>query len=115
MLLSQRTTRRALEAPDGHPPQAHAEIVRVARHTSTTTTHRSVFQLKAERQDAGDHEFDKRFAIAKQLKIRRFVLEIDGDRPVFAGLVGGVGHGSSSGPMVVADDDPRWGYDCPIT
>jgi transposase InsO family protein len=77
--------------------------VRVARQTSATTTHRFVFQLKAERQDEGDHEFDKRFAIAKQLKIRRFVLEIDGDSPVFAGLAGGVGHGSPSGQIVVGN------------
>jgi hypothetical protein len=106
-----RMTRRALETPDGHPAQAHSEIVRVARQVSATTTYRFVFQLKAEGQDACDHAFDKRLAIAKQLKIGRLVLEIDGDSAVFAGLAGSVGHGSPSGQMVVADDDPRWGYD----
>ena len=35
----------------------------------------------------GEHAFDKRLAIAKQLKVGRFVLKIDGDGAVFAGLV----------------------------
>src|SRR5262249_4176044 len=64
-----RMTRRALETPDGHATQAHSEIMRVARQRSATTTHRLVFELKAEGQDACDHAFDKRLAIAKELKV----------------------------------------------
>jgi hypothetical protein len=47
-------------------------------------------------------------AVAKQLKVRGFMLEINGDGPVFAGLEGGGAHGSSSGQMGGAVDDPRW-------
>src|SRR5262245_61813134 len=81
-------TRRALETPDGHPTQAHAEIMRVARQASATTTHRLVFQLKAKGQDACDHKFDKRLAIAQQLQVGRFILKINRDSPVFAGPFG---------------------------
>src|SRR5215831_14810833 len=103
-----RMTRRALEAPDGHPTQAHAEIMRVARQASTTTTHRLVLELKAARQDEGEHEFDKRLAIVQELKVGRFMLKINSDGAVFSGLAGPIVHGSSSGPMVGAADDPPW-------
>ena len=46
-----RMTCRALEPPDGHPTQAHAEIMRVARQASATVTRGLVFELKAEGQD----------------------------------------------------------------
>src|SRR4029450_4955926 len=49
-----RMTRRALEPPDGHPTQAHAEIMRVARQASATATSGLVFELKAEGQDEAD-------------------------------------------------------------
>ncbi|HEX6826892.1 MAG TPA: hypothetical protein VF077_11305 [Nitrospiraceae bacterium] len=68
-----------------------------------------MFELKAEGQDEGDHEFDKGLAITKQLKGGRFMLKINRDGPVFAGLVSGIAHGSPSGQMVGAIDDPRWG------
>ena len=83
--------------------------MRVARQAPAAATGRLVFELKAQGQEKGEHAFDKRLAIAKQLKVGRFVLKIDGDGPVFAGLAGGVAHGSPSGQMVVAADDPRWG------
>jgi hypothetical protein len=47
-----------------------------------------VFQLKAKGQEEGEHELEKRLAIAKQLKVGCFVLEIDGDCPIIAGLAG---------------------------
>ena len=51
---------------------------------------------------------NKPLAVAKELKVGRFIVKIDGDGPVFAGLVSGVTHESPSGQMVVATDDPRW-------
>src|SRR5262245_27932575 len=107
-------TRRALEPPDGHPTQAHAEIMRMARQASATATSGLVFEQKAEGQDEGDHEFDKGLAIAKQLKVGRFMLKINRDGPVFAGLADCIVHGSSSGPMVGAADDPKWRNTCTI-
>src|SRR5262244_1919422 len=79
-----RMTRRALETPDGHPTQAYAEIMRVACQASPTSTHRLVFELKAARQDEGEHAFDKRPAIAQELKVGRFIVEINSDGAVFA-------------------------------
>jgi hypothetical protein len=67
-----------------------------------------VFELKAEGQDEGDHEFDKGLAITKQLKVGRFMLKINRDGPVFAGLAGCIVHGTSSGQMVGTADDPKW-------
>jgi hypothetical protein len=74
-----------------------------------------VFELKAEGQDEGDHEFDKCLTIAKQLKVGRFILKINRDGSVFAGLAGCIVHGSSSGPMVGAADDPKWRNTCIIS
>jgi hypothetical protein len=50
----------------------------------------------------------KGLAVAQELNVSRFVLKIDGDGAVFTGLAGGVAHGSPSGQMVEASDDPRW-------
>ena len=83
--------------------------MRVACETPSIATARLVCELKAEGEDEREHEFDERLAIAKQLKVGRFILKINSDGPVFAGLTGGVAHGSPSGQMVVADDDLRWG------
>jgi hypothetical protein len=52
-----------------------------------------VFELKAKGEEKGKDTFEKRFAVAQQLKIGRFVLKIDSDGPVFTGLVGGGSHG----------------------
>ena len=104
-----RATRGALDAPDREPAQADTGIMGVARQAPTATTGRLVCQLKAQGQDKGEHAFDKRFAIAQELTIGGFVVKIDGDGPIGAGLVSGVSHGSLSGQMVGATDDPRWG------
>jgi hypothetical protein len=109
-----RFTRRALYPPDGDPTHTEADIMRVACETPSIATARLVCELKAEGEDEREHEFDERLAIAKQLKVGRFILKITSDGPVFAGLTGGVAHGSPSGQMVVADDDLRWGEDYTI-
>jgi hypothetical protein len=66
-----------------------------------------VFQLKAQGQPEGEDTLEKGIAITKQWKVGGFVLEIDGESPVFTGLASGVAPGSPSGQRVVADDDPR--------
>ena len=91
----------------GHRKSLH--IMRVARQASPSATGRLVLELKAKRQHEGEDTLEKGLAITKQLKVGRFVLEIDGESPVFAGLASGVAHGLPSGQMVVADDDPKWG------
>jgi hypothetical protein len=82
--------------------------MRVACETPAIATARLVCELKAEGEEERAHEFDERLAIAQQLKVGRFILKINRDGAVFAGLTGGVVHGSPSGQMVVGDDDLRW-------
>jgi len=81
----------------------------VARQAPALAATGLVGELKAEREDKGEHAFDKRFAIAQELKVGGFIVKINGDSPIFAGLVSGIAHGSPSGQMVGAIDDPRWG------
>src|SRR5215831_13253244 len=88
--------------------------MRMAREASTAATSRFVFELKTKGEEKGEDAFDKRFAIAKQLIIGRFVLKVDSNGPVVAGLAGGVVHGSSSGQIVRVADDPTWGNACAI-
>src|SRR5262249_12486334 len=99
----------ALDPPDGDPTHTETDIMRVACETPAPVTGGLVCELKAKRQHEGEDTLEKCFAITKERKVGGFVLEIDGDRPIFAGLASGVAHGSSPGQMVVADDDPRWG------
>ena len=67
--------------------------MRVARQAPAPATGGFVFQLKAEGQHEGEDTFEERLAIVKQLPVGRFVLEIDGDSPVFASLAGCGSHG----------------------
>ena len=83
--------------------------MRVARQASATSTHRLVFELKAEGQDEGDHAFDKRLAIAKQLKVGGFILEINGDGAVFSRRFGRCAHVSPLGHQVFAMYDSTRG------
>jgi hypothetical protein len=50
----------------------------VARQASTAATRRLMGELKAQGKEKGEDAFDKRFAVAKELKIGRFIMEIDG-------------------------------------
>src|SRR5437899_1779642 len=86
--------------------------MRMAGQASPSLTSRLVGELKTKGEEEREHAFDKRLAVAKQLIVGRFVVKIDSDGPVFAGLAGRVAHGSSSGQMVGAADDPQWGKTC---
>ena len=52
-------------------------------------------ELKAEGEEKGEDELDKRLAVVKELDVGRFIVEIDGDRAVFACRFGGLAHVSS--------------------
>jgi hypothetical protein len=77
----------------------------VTRQTPSTPTARLVRELKAQRHEERHDEFDKRLAVSKQLTVGSFVLEIDGDRPIFSALANLFWHGSSSRHGVYAVDD----------
>src|SRR5215471_15422236 len=100
---------RALDTPNSEATEADTGVMGVTCQTPTATTGRLVGQLQAKGQEKGEDAFDKRFAIPKQLKVGSFVLKIDGDGPVVAGLASSISHGSPSGQMVGVTDDPRWG------
>ena len=72
----------------------------VARQAPAPATGRLVSQLKAQGEDERDHPFDKGLAVVKQLHVSRFVLKIDGDRPVFTERAGGMAHGSPADQRV---------------
>ena len=96
-----RATRGTLETPDGDATQPNTDVMGVAGLAPTTVTGRLVFQLQAKSQEEGKHELKKPLAITKQLEVGGFILEIDGDGPVFAGLAGWFWHGSPSGHWVL--------------
>jgi hypothetical protein len=73
-----RFARGALDAPDGDPTQPDPRIMRMAGPAPSPAASRLMFQLKAQGHHEGQDTFEKRFAIAKQLKVGGFVLEIDG-------------------------------------
>jgi hypothetical protein len=87
-----RVTRGALEPPESDPAQTDPGVMRVAGQAPTAATRGLVCELKADRQDEGQHTFDKGLPIAQELQGGRFVLKIDGDGPVCAWLFGGVTH-----------------------
>ena len=66
--------------------------MRMPRQAPAAVTGRLVSKLKANGQEEGEHELEKRLAIAKQLKVGRFILKIDGDGPVLACRLGCLSH-----------------------
>jgi hypothetical protein len=78
----------------------------VAREAPAAATGRLLEKWQAEGQEKGEDTCDKRLAVAKELQGGCFVLKIDSDGPVFAGLAVGGSHGASSDQMVGAPDDP---------
>jgi hypothetical protein len=64
--------------------------------------------LKAKGQEKGEDAFDKRPAIAKQLKVGGFILEVNGDGAVFSRRFGRCAHVSPLGHQVSQADETRW-------
>src|SRR2546425_1203321 len=103
-----RFARGALETPDSDPTQTDTHVMRVARQASAAATGRLVFQLKPQREDERQHQFHKGLAVAKQLKVGRFILEISSDGPVFARRFGRCAHVLPPGHQVSSADETRW-------
>ncbi len=53
----------ALDAPDGEPAQANPRVMGVARQAPTLAAAGLVEELKAEGEEEGEDEFDKRFGV----------------------------------------------------
>ncbi len=64
----------------------------VTRQASSSATGRFVLELKPEGQDERHHQFEKRLAVAQELKVGRFVLKIDGDGAILPSRFGRCAH-----------------------
>jgi hypothetical protein len=60
-------------------PKPDTDIMRVTRQAPAPATGRFVPKLKAQGEDKREPQFDKRLAVVKQLKVGRFIVEIDAD------------------------------------
>ena len=67
----------------------------VTRQASSLAAAGLVEELKAEGKEKGEDLLDKRLGVVKELVVRRFIVEINGDRAVFACHFGGLAHVSS--------------------
>jgi hypothetical protein len=81
----------------------------VAGQAPAAATGRLVCELKAQGQEKAEDAFDKRLAIAKQLKVGGFILEINGDGAVFSRRFGRCAHVSPLGHQVFAMYDSTRG------
>ena len=79
-----RFTCGALDPPDREATQPDTGIVGVADQTPTLAAAGLVDELKAKRENEGEDELDKRFGVAQEGKVGRLIVEVDGDRTVFA-------------------------------
>jgi hypothetical protein len=81
-------TPRTLDAPESETSQPDAYIMRMPRQAPAAVTGRLVCELKAQGEEKGHHQCDERLAIVKQLKVGRFIVEIDSDGTVVPHLCG---------------------------
>jgi hypothetical protein len=79
----------------------------VAGQAPAATTSRLVGELKAKGQEKGQDAFDKGFAVAKELPVGRFIVEIDSDGAVVPRPHSGLGHVSPPGHQVASVDETR--------
>jgi hypothetical protein len=78
----------------------------VACEAPAAATGRLMGELKADREEEGKDELDKRFGIAQERKVGCLIVEVDGNCAVLAGRFGGLSHGSPSVEMAVGVDEP---------
>ena len=95
----------ALDAPDGEPAQANPRVMGVARQASTRAAAGLVEELEAEGEEEGEDKLDKRVGVAQEPKVGRLIVEIDGDRTVFACQCGSPCHVSPFAQMAVGAEE----------
>jgi hypothetical protein len=91
------------------PDSLTARRLYTTGQTAPAGTGRFVVELKADREDEGKDKLDKRFAIAEQLKVGGWSLEIDGDGAVLAQRFGSLSHISPSVEMAIGADETSCG------
>jgi hypothetical protein len=107
--------RRALDTPDGDSTHTDAPIMRVAGQAPVAATGRLMFELKAKGEEKGEDEFDKRLAVVKELKVGRFIVEIDGDGAVVPHPCGSCAHVLPPDHQVASAHEIRWGQHVAIS
>ena len=99
----------ALDAPDGETTQTDPRVMGVAGQTPAARTGRLVGELKAQGKDEGEDKLDKRLAIADQLEVGGWVLEIDSDGAVFSYRFGRCAPVLPLCHQVLLADETQWG------
>jgi hypothetical protein len=77
----------------------------VAREAATLAAAGLVEELKAEGEEEGEDELDKRFGVAYESKVGRLIVEIDGDGTVVACRFDGLSHVSPSVQMAIGTEE----------
>jgi hypothetical protein len=67
----------------------------MAGEAATTVTGRLMVELKAQREDEGQDELDKRLAIAQEFCVGNLIVEVDGHGAVLSGRFSDLGHVAS--------------------
>ena len=67
-----------------------------------------MLELNAEGEEKGEDELDKRSAVVKELKVSRFIVEIDGDGAVCAYRFGCFPHVSPPSHQVSSAEETPW-------
>jgi hypothetical protein len=62
--------------------------MRVAGQAPAAATGRLMLELNAKGEEKGEDEFDKRLAVVEELKVGRFIVEIDSDGAVVPSVCG---------------------------
>jgi hypothetical protein len=81
----------------------------VARQAPAAATRHLVIELKADGEDKGQDKLHECLAIVNQLEVSGCIVEIDGDRAVFAYRFCALSHVSPSVEMAIGADETSCG------
>jgi hypothetical protein len=87
-----RFAHSTLEAPNREATHPDADVMGVARQTKAAHACGFMLQWEAKGEEKGEDAFDKRLGVVQELKVRRFILEVDGDSAVLPYPCGCVAH-----------------------
>src|SRR5262245_1864485 len=101
-----RFARGALETPDRETAQADTGIMGMARQAPTTAvTGCLVCELEADSEEKGEDDLEERLGVAQELRVGRFIVEIDGDGTVLACRFDGLSHVLPSVQMAIGTNE----------
>jgi hypothetical protein len=89
-------------------------MMRVAGQAPAATG-RLMLEVKAKGEEKGEDEFDKDLAVVKELKVGRFIVEIDGNGAVLPYLCGSCAHMLPPDHQVASAVEIQWGQHIAIS